>query len=59
MNWRQCLSRMATGFAFLLPAAFFPLGSAHAAPPECAYIVSPRMAEDLRSLVVDVTIGCT
>ena len=58
MNWNQCLSRMATGLAFLLPAAFFSLGSAHAAQPDCAYIVPPRMAEDLRSLVVDITIGC-
>ena len=59
MSWCQNLGRMAPGFAFLLPAAFFPLGSAHAAPSECAYIVSPRMADDLHSLVVDVTIGCT
>lgn len=59
MSWCQNLGRMATGLAFLLPAALFPMSSAHAAQPECAYIVSPRMADDLRSLVVDVTIGCT
>ncbi len=59
MNWRQRLGRMVAGLGLLLPVALSQAGSAQAAQPECAYIISPRMADDLRSLVVDVTIGCT
>lgn len=41
----------------IIAAALFP--SAAAAAPECGYTIAPRATDDLRNLVVDVTIDCT